>query len=129
MKPLRVTIEVSAARIADMMVGAIEHNNMTAAWCAGVLGRPRPKVAAPLWYADPAFYEGDFTIEVLEMPDESRPNKLKRHRVNRAGLAAGLALMAAKHGRHFGDMMAENDDAITADVFLQCIALRDVVYG
>jgi len=85
-------------------------------------------VSSP-WYADPAFYAGDFLFDVHEIPDESRPHEIRSHRVNRAGLAAGLALMAARHGEHFGDLMTENGDGITADVFLQCVALRDVIYG
>jgi len=36
MKPLRITIEIAPQRIADTMVAAIEGNQMTRAWCAGV---------------------------------------------------------------------------------------------
>ena len=37
--------------------------------------------------------------------------------------------MADKHKRHFDDMVSENGDADTADVFLQCCALKELVYG
>jgi hypothetical protein len=37
--------------------------------------------------------------------------------------------MAREYGRHFSDMIAENDDATTADVFLQCCLFGELVYG
>jgi hypothetical protein len=46
-----------------------------------------------------------------------------------ADLAKGLQTMAEKYPRHFADFVAENDDADTGDVFLQCVVLGDVVYG
>lgn len=41
----------------------------------------------------------------------------------------GLQLMAEKYPSHFGDFIAENDDAITADVFLQCCLFGEIIYG
>ncbi len=41
----------------------------------------------------------------------------------------GLALMAEKSPSHLGDLLAENDDASTADVLVQYAALGSVVYG
>jgi len=127
---VQITIKISPQRIADLMVSAIEGNHMTRAWCAGVFVRgSKEKTAADLWYAEPSFYEGEFTIEVQEVKDEQRPGTITKHRVNQEDFAKGFSLMAKNYGRHFGDFMAENDDNITADVFLQCVALRDVVYG
>lgn len=40
----------------------------------------------------------------------------------------GLAVMAKQEPKHFGDFMQENDDATTADVFMQCCAFGKVVY-
>jgi hypothetical protein len=38
--------------------------------------------------------------------------------------------MAEKSPQHFGDMLSEsNADSITADVFLQYVALGEIVYG
>jgi len=38
-------------------------------------------------------------------------------------------LMVKNHRRHFADIIGENDDATTADVFFQLAVLGDVVYG
>ncbi len=46
-----------------------------------------------------------------------------------AAMKRGLEIMAAQEPRHFDDFMAENDDAITAYVWLQCCCLGEVVYG
>lgn len=53
----------------------------------------------------------------------------KRHVMNQQKLWAGLHTMAKDHPRHFDDMINDNGDAITADIFLQCVLLGDVVYG
>jgi hypothetical protein len=41
----------------------------------------------------------------------------------------GLSIMAKKYPSHFADWQTENDDAITADVWLQCALYGDVIYG
>lgn len=49
--------------------------------------------------------------------------------LGRNQLLAGLQIMAEKYTRHFSDMVSENDDAITGDVYLQCCLFGEVVYG
>ena len=137
---MNITIEISPQRIADLMVSAIEGNHMTRAWCAGVslerLGSKTGDAAVAAmetgnedpWYANPNLYDGSgFAIDIGEQDEET--GKVTSHLVTPAGFVAGLTLMATKHGRHFGAFMSENEDGITADVFLQCVALGDVVYG
>lgn len=41
----------------------------------------------------------------------------------------GEKLMQAKHPEHFADILSENDDATTADVWFQMVVLKDLVYG
>lgn len=38
-------------------------------------------------------------------------------------------LMMQKHRRHFGDVLCENDDATTADVFFQLAVIGELTYG
>lgn len=129
---MRIDIDVPAQRIADMFVGAIENNPMTRSWCGGadlkIDPRPIGQRQSP-WYSSPALFEAPgFRIEVTEF-DETGAEPDKVHVVDSGTLAAGLKIMAEKYGRHFGDMLAENDDNVTQDVFLQCVALGEVVYG
>ena len=44
-------------------------------------------------------------------------------------LLQGLRVMSEKYPRHFADFIAENDDAETGDVFLQCCCFGEIVYG
>jgi hypothetical protein len=64
------------------------------------------------------------TVRIRDMEDN---NKL--YRLDRAALERGLLVMREKAPRHFGDFIADNDDAITGDVFLQCCLFGEVVYG
>jgi hypothetical protein len=49
--------------------------------------------------------------------------------LDRESIQKGLQVMAEKYPKHFADLIAENDDAGTGDVFLQCALFGTVVYG
>ena len=53
----------------------------------------------------------------------------KEYRLDRAALERGMQIMADKYAHHFNDFVSMNDDAITADVYLQCCIFGDVIYG
>ncbi len=53
----------------------------------------------------------------------------KYHELNLKKIKKGLAIMAKKEPAHFGDLIADNADQITADVFLQCCLFGEVIYG
>jgi hypothetical protein len=151
---MQITMEVSARRIADLMVGAFECNSMTNSWVAAVRLRKPAADDIPhtgkntVWYDKPELWAGEFEIDLWEISDESEyeggfdPEAdpdidlaelaelgLTKRTFTRADLEQGIALMAKDHASHFGDWVQENDDAITADVLLQCVVLKDVVYG
>jgi hypothetical protein len=64
-------------------------------------------------------------VDYEEMGDDG-PTHL---RLTRATIARGLDLMAKAHPRHFSDLISDNHDAITADVFLQLALLGELRYG
>lgn len=49
--------------------------------------------------------------------------------LNREQLLKGLQLMAEKAPRHFANILSEDDDAETADVFLQFVLIGEIMYG
>ena len=49
--------------------------------------------------------------------------------LNGTSLQEGLKIMGDKHPRHMADFLAENEDAITGDVFVQCCVFGEVVFG
>tara|TARA_B100001287_G_C22686600_1_gene534197 strand:+ start:17793 stop:18380 length:588 start_codon:yes stop_codon:yes gene_type:complete len=64
----------------------------------------------------------EFEYEVLT--HHGRPAIL-----NRSSIQIGLEIMAENYPRHFNDFINQGGDAITSDVMLQCMVLRDVIFG
>ena len=73
--------------------------------------------------------------KVLVECSEDHPNPARkdgRWVLDRAAIAKGLAVMAAKYPGHFGNMVDEehgNADAETGDVFVQCCLFGELVFG
>ena len=82
-----------------------------------------------VWYNDPSFWIGGGIAEVCYDDPESDEGETKTVQIARADLRRGLTLMAEKSPAHFADLLNENDDAITHDVFLQYVVLGEIVYG
>lgn len=128
---MKIAVEITPQQLADIMTTVAESSAVTY-WCSAMKPAKRSRFqkraeAMPgPWYASPDAYGDDFLIDVTEIDGIGGAQD---HRVNGGRLRAGLALMAEKHGRHFGDLLADNSDSITADVFLQCVALGEVRYG
>ena len=51
------------------------------------------------------------------------------YRLDRAALRRGIDVMAKRYLRHFANVVSEDDDAETGDVFLQCCLFGEIVYG
>jgi len=49
--------------------------------------------------------------------------------LNREAMQKGIQLMCEKHPKHFADVLAQNDDATTSDVFLQLSLLGEIIFG
>jgi hypothetical protein len=52
-----------------------------------------------------------------------------KHVLNQEKVERGLRLLITEEPEHYSDWQSENEDAITADVFLQLCLLGEVVYG
>lgn len=74
---------------------------------------------------------GAVVIEnVGDEPDQDAADYVPEiHIINLETITKGLQVMATKFPKHFADIVAETDDASTADVFLQCMVFGDVLYG
>jgi len=123
---MEITIDISAQRIADLMVTAIEGD--ITYWCSAVLLKSVHQLQYSPWYSNPTLYDAtDFIIEVHEIDDESAGAPPKVRAIDKNAFKLGLERFACS--RHFGDFQAENEDATTGDVFLQFVALGEIVYG
>lgn len=80
---------------------------------------PDPYIERKMW----AYIEAGKSIAFYDEYQEQFC-ELSWHRV-----AEGTAKMAKDYDWHFMNIITEDDDAITADVWLQCVLLGEVVYG
>jgi hypothetical protein len=65
----------------------------------------------------------DWSITIVDDEDGQEYTLVK------ADLHNGMQLMADEYPKHFLDVIRGNDDAITADVFIQCCVFKEVIYG
>lgn len=73
------------------------------------------------------FVEGG-GVEIFELnPDED--DYTVRHELTFDKLKNGIQIMAEKYPIIFSEVMSENDDINTADAFLQCALLGELIYG
>ncbi len=139
---MKIQLEIPADRIANLMTSAIEGGDpVTTArkggWCTGIylrgLWEKRQSELDAVWYNDPKLYASDeFTIEVVELVDESKPasgRNLKKHRCNAKSFAKGFAVMAKVFPAQFGQVMEDNMDAPCADAFLQSMLFGEEKYA
>ena len=72
----------------------------------------------------PLVDEEGFALTLVDAEDGG-----KFHRITRSDIENGVKIFAKDYPRHFSNFISENDDAITADVFLQCVVFGEVIYG
>ena len=83
----------------------------------------------------PAYAETDFWAKGGKMklsydnPDSPGDSEKASKEVGLLEIREGLRSMAAESLSHFNDLLNENDDAITHDVFIQHVLFSEVVYG
>lgn len=128
-------VEICESRVRDLLVTAFEGGSNY--WIESI----NHKVAEGLTYED--FKEGG----KLEIPGDYFPGYIlvpfhegcsleikaedddKTYCLDAAKMKQGLELMAKNEQRHWQDFINENDDAETADVFLQLCLFNEIVYG
>lgn len=67
-----------------------------------------------------------YVIEDAETEEEKAEG---RHPITLADAERGLKLMQEQYPRDYADLMEEEDDAITGDVWLQLAVFGEVIYG
>ena len=156
---ITTTIEVPVRVIVDQLVTAIEGGSeywCSKIWpvadpkdfyiVAEGINNPKDYERASPWYDgthlilapaveynDVTELEGWFDVYLNEPDDLVTTSKDSNGnmyiRVGKERVHKGLELMSILHPKHFRDMMNEDGDADTSDVFLQLVALGEVEYG
>jgi hypothetical protein len=130
---VKIEHEITETTIADLMTAAIEGGSSY--WCDQIEQMSGHHTEEEVWYADPEIYkqeEGKFlTIRVVES-EPSSENSDGRHIINLEKMQKAFELMSefgTPKGFHLRNLLEENWDAETADVFLQLAVFGEVVYG
>lgn len=143
---INIDITISHQQLEDMLVTALEGGSNYWYRNAGYdipeerMGEARKQAGSCfLGYAAP-FCGGKLTLEVIH--DDVLPRRTssvsyedvkggsgETWEIELEDLVYGCQIMAEKYTRHLMDMVNENHDAETADVFLQCCCFGEVIYG
>lgn len=102
---------------------------------AGVVDEDKTDGKEGVYLQDWPFLGAAILIIVVEDPGKTkRPPHVKGvWRLDREALIQGAKVMAdlalGKGGHHWHDVVQDNGDAITGDVFLQCCLFGEIVFG
>ena len=129
-----VQVEVEEERISDLLCSTFEGG--CGYWCR-IMGYEYPsgktKDDFDFPHVEVVLAGGKVFMHDAEEPDSHYKTldaaERERWTLTREKLVRGLQVMAEKYPRHFADFHAENDDAETGDVFLQCCLFGELVYS
>ena len=128
-----VPVSISISTIRDLLIGAVEGGSNY--WASF---RKDPNFAkfiaesgeSPLSTLEGEEYAPQYDIDhsqyCLRICDEEDNTT---YNVTLESLIQGLNVMANRYPRHFKDVITENHDAETSDVFIQCSVFGEIVYG
>lgn len=129
-----ITINIPSQRIADLFTTAIESGDpVTTArkggWCSGIdRVLPSGRLDDKPWYQNASTFErDDLKIQIVEIDDENTGHETK-YTFGLRHIREGFIRMAQKHACDLADLLTENDDAATADIFLQLMTFGEVKY-
>ncbi len=118
------TTTITDERISDLLCGAFEGGSNY--WYCIELQR-KPEGAECTYVQDYPLQGGSLLISADGNPNPARGDGFWL--LNREALESGLETMQEKYPRHWHDFVSEQDDAETADVYLQCCLFGEVVFG
>lgn len=130
---MQVTIEVNDKRIADLLCSAFEGGSNYWYRIEQYIAPPADNLYK--WDTDTVYRRVQYPMSVggaLVISDAmaTEQDNVSTGRLDRESIARGLQLFAQGFNvQHFGNWMAERDDAETGDVFLQLCLFGEVVYG
>lgn len=123
---IALTAKVDWDKIVNAIIGAFEGGS--AYWLreADYTYQPSGIKGSPL-YAETDFWAKGGKMMIRY--DDPEGDGLKTKEIGLDEIRLGLRSMATESPRHFNDLLSENDDAITHDVFIQHVLFSEVVYG
>ena len=129
---LTLKLEIPIKRLQDLLCGAFEGGSN---YWYRIKRKHAPDGDPATWpnrnSTDTVYPHIDYPSNpggYLEICPDDEPSKICK--LDLAAMERGLEpFVKVANGRHFADFMAGNDDAETADVYLQCCLFGEIVYG
>jgi len=123
---ISISATVGWDEITNAIVGAFEGGSND--WLNQIeyVYEPAGVSGNPLYAEDQFWAKGGTMTLIYDHPTEEGSGTKS---IGLLEVKAGLRSMAEKAPRHFADLLNENDDAITHDVFMQHIVFGEVIYG
>lgn len=115
------TFTVEERTLADLLITAFEGGSNF--WVSGATPLGVQTAVRP-WYSDPEIWKAPALSIYLTDAETG-----ERYELTLEGARKGLVLMAEKHPRHWKDLVSDNMDAETADVWLQLSVFGEIVFG
>jgi hypothetical protein len=134
---LKIEVEVSMEIITNAIVGFVE--NGYSPWAQRFVHDDKPDTIAAInattgdktiWYAREGFWEkGGTALLTYDRATDPEGAGGGSMTIGMADLQRGLKAMADNAPRHLADLVNENDDAVTHDVFMQMVVFGEIIYG
>lgn len=121
-----ITATVDWDKITNAIVGSFEGGSTEWLREYSYEYMPDGVEGSPLYAEDQFWAKGGKVILTYDNPEDD--GTLTKE-VGLIEIRKGLRSMAEKSYRHFDNMIAENDDAITHDVFMQHVIFGEIIYG
>lgn len=128
-------VEITTEQVANLVVGAVEGGStdwMNAFW----LIEPREirLTGTGIWYGRaPLFSDPRLEIKVLHdevaVAEGADPKMATEKILHLADFENGMKILADQYPHHFNDLLGDNDDAATADAYMQCVCFGEIVFG
>lgn len=123
---IALTAKVDWDKIVNAIIGAFEGGSTYWLRTADYVYQPDDVKGNPL-YAETDFWAKGGKMKLTY--DDPEGDDLATKEISIDEIRKGLRSMATKDPRHFGDLLSENDDAATHDVFIQHVLFGEVIYG
>ncbi len=123
---VRMTVEVAEERLQDLLCNALEGGSNYWYFIKSFNypeGQNKESLGIEFAHVELPFKGGSLTIVDIEEQDG------EEWKLDIEAIRKGTELMAEKYPNHFSDVLAENDDACTADVWLQMCLFGELVYA
>ena len=75
------------------------------------------------------FHEAPLKEGVFFTLRDAEDEDAEEVRIDRKAIDKGIKIFATKYPWHCANALTEDDDAETGDVFIQCVAFGEIVYG